>query len=41
MIADDIHPQMIILNMVIPILMHVLGFVPNWSVGSSMSSNEM
>ena len=31
-ISDDMPPQMKILNMVIPILMHFCSFVPNWSV---------
>ena len=31
-ISDDIPPQMKILNMVIPILVHICSFVSNWSV---------
>ena len=31
-ISDDIPPQMKILNMVIPILMHFCSFVSNWSI---------
>ena len=33
-ISDDIRPQMKILNMVIPILMHFCSFVSNWSLAS-------
>ena len=33
-ISDDIPPQMKVLNMVIPILMHVCSFVSNLSVAS-------
>ena len=42
-ISDDIPPQMKILNMVIPILMHFCSFISNWSVVSRInrtSSNE-
>ena len=35
-ISDNIPPQMKILNMVIPILMHFCSFVPNWSVESGL-----
>ena len=31
-ISDNIPPQMKILNMVIPILMHFCSFLRNWSV---------
>ena len=33
-ISDDIPPQMNILNMVIPILMHFFSYVLNWSIAS-------
>ena len=33
-IADPIPPQMNILNIVIPILMHFYGLVSNWSIAS-------
>ena len=33
-ISDDIPPQMKILNMVIPILMHFYRLVSNWSIRS-------
>ena len=33
-ISDDIPPQMKILNMVIPILMHFCSLISNWSVAS-------
>ena len=33
-ISDDIPPQIKILNMVIPILMHFCSFVSKWSVAS-------
>ena len=33
-ISDDILPQMKILNMVMPILMHFCSFVSNWSIAS-------
>ena len=33
-IFDDLPPQMKILNMVIPLLMHFCRFVSNWSVAS-------
>ena len=35
-ISDDIPPQMKILNMAIPVLMHFCSFVSNWSVASSI-----
>ena len=34
-ISNDIPPQMYILNMVIPILMHFCSLVSNWSFGSA------
>ena len=33
-ISDDIPPQMKILNMVVPILMHFCSFLSNWSDAS-------
>ena len=36
-IYNDISPQMKILNMVIPILMHFCSLVLNWSVGSHIN----
>ena len=35
-ISDDILPQMKILNMVIPILMHFCSYFSNWSIASSL-----
>ena len=35
-ISDDIPPQMKILNMVIPILMHFCSLISNWSVASRL-----
>ena len=35
--CDDIPPKMQILNMLIPILMHICSFVSNWSVASHQS----
>ena len=32
--SNDMHPQMKLLNMVIPILIHFCSFVSNWSVAS-------
>ena len=40
-ISDDIPPQMKILNMVIPILMHFHSFVLNLSIESHMPSNNI
>ena len=38
-ISDDKPPQMKILNMVIPILMHFCSFISNWSVASCIKPN--
>ena len=35
-ISDNIPPQMKILNMVIPVLMHFCSFVSNWSIESNI-----
>ena len=40
-ISDDIPPQMKILNIVIPILMHFCSFVSNWSVASHIMLHVM
>ena len=39
-ISDDRPPQMKILNMVIPILMHYCSFVSNWSVTSGIKRRD-
>ena len=39
-ISDDRPPQMKILNMVIPILMHFCSFVSNGSVTSGMKQRD-
>ena len=36
-ISDDISPQMKILNIVIPILMHVCSLVSNWKINAKPS----
>ena len=39
-ISDDIPPQMKILNMVIPILMHFYKHVSNWNVASRIKPRK-
>ena len=40
-ISNDIPPQMKILNMVIPILMHFCCFVSNWSIANSIDARYL
>ena len=39
-ISDNIPPQMKVLNMVIPILMHFYNFLSNWSVASGIKPHK-